>query len=248
MALISPNVPVCQALKEKIKSEIEMSSRHSYETIAKLLDLVANTNKEIEKDQHLVILLGQIDTLAQNFKELEVLSKKKGRYIPPHEQRKSTGDESRRIEDMLLIILQKLNEQDRVLEEMRENFEVLNQMIGSHSRSIKLIENLMGHVLPHLYPNRQGRLPSDTMSNPENEDKVGKLLKSTGWRAEKLVGDPDLDRRLDPQFKQEEPQISASDDDELVAAQRVELRSKKMNDPSRIRNPQPSISSPPIPE
>uniref|UniRef100_M1DRA2 Uncharacterized protein n=1 Tax=Solanum tuberosum TaxID=4113 RepID=M1DRA2_SOLTU len=27
MALVSPNVPVCQALKEKIKSEIERSSR-----------------------------------------------------------------------------------------------------------------------------------------------------------------------------------------------------------------------------
>uniref|UniRef100_M1DTE5 Uncharacterized protein n=1 Tax=Solanum tuberosum TaxID=4113 RepID=M1DTE5_SOLTU len=129
--------------------------RHSDETATKLHDLVANTNKETKKDQHLVILLGQMDTLAQKIEELEVLSKKKGRYIPPHKRRKSTDNESRRIEDTILIILQKLNEQDRVLEEMRENVEVLNLMIACHSRSIKLIENLMGLVLPHLYPNRQ---------------------------------------------------------------------------------------------
>lgn len=48
-------------------------------------------------------------------------------------------------------------------------FEMINQMIVSHSRSIQLIETLMGQVLPHLFPEQQEGLPSDTIVNPENE-------------------------------------------------------------------------------
>lgn len=51
----------------------------------------------------------------------------------------------------MLIILQKLNEKYRVLD-MNENVEVINQIVQSNLRSINLIETLMGHVLPHLYP------------------------------------------------------------------------------------------------
>jgi len=46
----------------------------------------------------------------------------------------------------------------------------------------------------------------------------------------------------------QENQSIASDDDEQIAAQRAELRSKRMNDPSRIRNPQPTTPHPPTPE
>ncbi|KAK4737595.1 hypothetical protein R3W88_001292 [Solanum pinnatisectum] len=45
----------------------------------------------------------------------------------------------------------------------------------------------------------------------------------------------------------QEPQNVASDDKELVEAQRAKLRSKRMNDPSNIRTPHPTTSSPPVP-
>ncbi|WMV29680.1 hypothetical protein MTR67_023065 [Solanum verrucosum] len=123
----------------------------------------------MEEDHSLVPLLTQLDDLAKNILEVEVQCKRKDRYIPPHERRKCKDNDSRLVEETLLIILQKINHQEKVLEEMKENVKVLNQMIGSYSRSIQLIENLMSHVLPNLYPNKQEGLPSDTKVNPKIE-------------------------------------------------------------------------------
>uniref|UniRef100_M1DKR4 Retrotransposon gag protein n=1 Tax=Solanum tuberosum TaxID=4113 RepID=M1DKR4_SOLTU len=143
--------------------------RYSTETAAKFLDLMTKTNKDTEKDHQLIILLVQMDNLTHKVEELEVMSKKKSKCIPPTEQGRSMDNENRRIEDMLLTNLQKLNEQDRVLEEIRENVKVLNQMSGSHSRSIYLIETLLGHVLPQLHRNEQLGSPSCTRFNPKNK-------------------------------------------------------------------------------
>uniref|UniRef100_M1D811 Retrotransposon gag protein n=1 Tax=Solanum tuberosum TaxID=4113 RepID=M1D811_SOLTU len=60
--------------------------KYSYETAAKFLDLVAKTNKDTEKDQQLIILLGQMDNLTQKVEELEVMSKEKRKCRPPIEQ------------------------------------------------------------------------------------------------------------------------------------------------------------------
>lgn len=47
---------------------------------------------------------------------------------------------------------------------------VLGQMISYYSSLIHLIRALMSHVVPHLHPDEQLGIPSDTRDNLNNEE------------------------------------------------------------------------------
>uniref|UniRef100_M1DH77 Integrase core domain containing protein n=1 Tax=Solanum tuberosum TaxID=4113 RepID=M1DH77_SOLTU len=132
-------------------------TQQPYVIVAHLLDHMAETNQEVEKDFMLAALMNLMDEMAKKIVEIEVQCKRKDKYIPLHERKRPKNNEGKRVKGMLSIILHKVNEHDMVLEEMNENIKIMKQMIGSHSRLIQLLENLTGHVMPHLQCKRKDK-------------------------------------------------------------------------------------------
>ncbi|WMV25332.1 hypothetical protein MTR67_018717 [Solanum verrucosum] len=94
----------------------------------------------------------------------------KDHYVPPHDLPKpkepNADPESFQTKDRLAHILNKVEESDKLLMEMKADFSDLNQTVTSHSVSIKQFETQMAH----LNPRPKGNLPSDTIENSKNEN------------------------------------------------------------------------------
>uniref|UniRef100_M1DT02 Putative plant transposon protein domain-containing protein n=1 Tax=Solanum tuberosum TaxID=4113 RepID=M1DT02_SOLTU len=115
-------------------------SRLPYAIAAQLLDHLAKTNKETEKDQILATLLTQLDLVAKKILELEAPDNKNDRYIPLHKRINPKVYEGGQIEDILSLILHKVEEHDKLLNEIKENVSLLNEMTAYHSIYVQLLD------------------------------------------------------------------------------------------------------------
>uniref|UniRef100_M1DIY7 Putative plant transposon protein domain-containing protein n=1 Tax=Solanum tuberosum TaxID=4113 RepID=M1DIY7_SOLTU len=125
----------------------------------------------------------------------------------------------------------------------------------------------MDQVLSSLYPEPKVEFPYETKADLTNGDAAAFKGKATKLRTnygkgrgkEKAPESPEVSSDSDGTYvthlnayegenEHQEHQFVASHDDESIIARRAELRSKKMNHPSRIRTPQATTSPPSVPE
>uniref|UniRef100_M1DR13 Integrase core domain containing protein n=1 Tax=Solanum tuberosum TaxID=4113 RepID=M1DR13_SOLTU len=87
-------------------------TQQPYIIAAHLLDLMVESNQEIEKEFMLAALMTQMDELTKKIAEIEVQCKRKDRYVPPHERGNPKFNEGKCVEGILSIIFNKVGDCD----------------------------------------------------------------------------------------------------------------------------------------
>lgn len=100
--------------------------------------------EQVEADIKSTMLVSQLNDLASKIFEFENQCKHQGRYIPPHERKKSRDNQKSCVEDTFQIILQKITDQDHVQDKMREcgRYESIDWILFQINRTRNIIPDV----------------------------------------------------------------------------------------------------------
>uniref|UniRef100_M1DX50 Uncharacterized protein n=1 Tax=Solanum tuberosum TaxID=4113 RepID=M1DX50_SOLTU len=98
---------------------------------------MVEANKETKKKQG-DALLAQLDFLSKRVMELEAQALNKDKHFSLRECTKGKKKEGVQDDGFLSHIQQKIEEQEKMLNEMKENIDMLNQATTSNSMTIQL--------------------------------------------------------------------------------------------------------------
>uniref|UniRef100_M1DVZ9 Polyprotein protein n=1 Tax=Solanum tuberosum TaxID=4113 RepID=M1DVZ9_SOLTU len=223
-----------------------------YAIAAHLLDYMAEAIQEVEKDFMMAALMTQMDELAKNIVKIEVQCKRKDKYVPPHERRKPKDNEGWQenvpfgappfssviaVETAVwpLTLTGGRVKLGETLLDRKLQVETCHPTIrqkGLKSTRVQLYQkDSLQNTRTGGKGKRKGKVPASSAVSSDNEGIYDTYFTVSESEGEQL-----------------ENQSATSADDELIIAQRVELRSKKLNDPSRIRNPPLTTPTPLVPE
>uniref|UniRef100_M1DGV2 Uncharacterized protein n=1 Tax=Solanum tuberosum TaxID=4113 RepID=M1DGV2_SOLTU len=115
-------------------------------------------------------MLTQMNFLTKKVTKLEEQSTKKDKHFPLHKYENGKKQESRQNEEVLSLIQHKIEEQDKVLKEIKENIEMLNQTTTSNSIINQLQDAQINQLIRRFFLQSNKESPNDTMADSEEED------------------------------------------------------------------------------
>uniref|UniRef100_M1DU95 Uncharacterized protein n=1 Tax=Solanum tuberosum TaxID=4113 RepID=M1DU95_SOLTU len=123
-----------------------------YEVVAKLLDFIVEASKEDKMKQEWDTLVTHLDALSNRATELEVQSVGKEKNFSLRECSHGKKQGSVQDDETFSLIQQKIEAREKMLNEMKENIEMLNKASTTHSVTIQLQDAQIVHLILGHYP------------------------------------------------------------------------------------------------
>uniref|UniRef100_M1E056 Uncharacterized protein n=1 Tax=Solanum tuberosum TaxID=4113 RepID=M1E056_SOLTU len=130
---------------------------------------MVETNKEAQKKHEWDALVAQVDVPSKRVMGLEAQAMEKEKNFFLRECRYGKKHEDVQTDDALSLIQQKFEEQDKKLNEIKDNIEMLNETSTSNSVTIQLQDAQITHLMTGRYPPFAEDSPNYTMADSKDD-------------------------------------------------------------------------------